>query len=54
MIENMLVQVKNGVGVAEIVSHILQAWEVATANKRRWLVVHYVFYIMLIRIGKLA
>jgi urease accessory protein len=29
------VQVKHGVGVEEIVNHILQAWEIATGNKRR-------------------
>ncbi|CAN6331990.1 unnamed protein product [Urochloa humidicola] len=28
-------QVKHGVGVEEIVNHILQAWEIATGNKRR-------------------
>ncbi|KAG8069212.1 hypothetical protein GUJ93_ZPchr0005g14520 [Zizania palustris] len=28
-------QVKHGVGVEEIVNHILQAWEIATSNKRR-------------------
>jgi hypothetical protein len=29
------VQVKHGVGVEEIVNHVLQAWEIATGNKRR-------------------
>ena len=28
-------QVKHGVGVEEIVHQILQAWEIATGNKRR-------------------
>jgi urease accessory protein len=28
-------QVKHGVGVEEIVNQILQAWEIATGNKRR-------------------
>ncbi|XP_039771432.1 urease accessory protein G-like isoform X7 [Panicum virgatum] len=28
-------QVKHGVGVEDIVNHILQAWEIATGNKRR-------------------
>lgn len=30
----MFVQVKHGVGVEEIVNHIIQAWEVATGKKR--------------------
>lgn len=28
-------QVKHGVGVEEIVSNVLQAWEAATGKKRR-------------------
>lgn len=28
-------QVKHGVGVEDIVNHILQSWEVATGNKKR-------------------
>jgi 3-isopropylmalate dehydratase small subunit len=30
---DFFLQVKHGVGVEEIVGHILQAWEVATGNK---------------------
>lgn len=29
-------QVKHGVGVEEIVNHIIQAWEGATGKKRHW------------------
>jgi urease accessory protein len=28
-------QVKHGVGVEEIVDHVLRAWEIATGNRRR-------------------
>ena len=28
-------QVKHGVGVQEIVDHVLRAWEIATGNRRR-------------------
>jgi len=30
----MYLQVKHGLGVEEIVNHILQGWEVATGKKR--------------------
>lgn len=29
-------QVKHGVGIEEIVNHVLQAWEAATGKKRHW------------------
>jgi urease accessory protein len=28
-------QVKHGVGVEEIMNHVLRAWEIATGNRRR-------------------
>lgn len=36
LIQAVYLQVKHRVGVEEIVNHVLQAWEAATGNRRRW------------------